>query len=124
MAATILQFPLLPANDNTGWNPPAPTTRAQRRLLEQTIDRLIALLDESDGDIDMEDDDPAGDPLDMGEGQEGNYPIMATLPKYDVDQSNGPTNWHEACREHNRAERERDMAYQRELMSRPRRRAV
>lgn len=38
-----------------------------RAVLEEWIEAAIARLDALDGDPDLEDDDPAGDPLDAGE---------------------------------------------------------
>ncbi len=68
-------------------------TRARRREIEAEIERLIALLDTADGDPDLEDDDPAGDPLDRGEAEDWR-PDGFVLPRpiYAVDQSAGPIN--------------------------------
>lgn len=60
----------------------------------------IALLDAADGEIDLEDDDPSGDPLD----EHGEHPtdtaqvLLPTRPRYGVDQSKGPINEREAHR--------------------------
>lgn len=62
---------------------------ALRRVLEAKIEALIALLDYSDGDCDLEDDDPAGEPLDKGELEEWRGLL---LPAYGSDQSRGPIN--------------------------------
>ena len=64
---------------------------AALRLIATTA---IDLLDERDGDCDIEDDDPAGDTLD----EHGEHPtddataFLATSPRYAADQSLGPTN--------------------------------
>lgn len=65
----------------------------------QRVTLLIARLDRADGDCDLEDDDPAGDSLDKGEG-EGHFGqgLYTTLPRYGLDQSTGPTNLREAER--------------------------
>ncbi|WP_419828187.1 hypothetical protein [Sphingomonas sp.] len=79
---------------------------ANRAEIEAEVERLIALLDMADGDCDLEDDDPAGDPLDI----EGEAPsdvgtaVMATRPIYGVDQSHGPTNEAAAYRAHKAAQ--------------------
>lgn len=67
--------------------------RATRQAIESEVDRLIAILDGADGDCDLEDDDPAGDPLDLGEAEDWR-PEGCDLPKprYGVDQSAGPIN--------------------------------
>jgi hypothetical protein len=64
------------------------------RLTEQLIDRM----DEIDGDIDLEDDDPAGGSADdVGEEDETNREgVVMPLPRYGVDQSAGPINVAEA----------------------------
>lgn len=64
------------------------------------VEYLIARLDRTDGEPDLEDDDPAGDPLEMyGEAaSDDGQPLMATLPLYGVDQSTGPINEHAAAR--------------------------
>jgi len=63
-----------------------------RKAVEQQIEALIDLLDQLDGDPDMEEDELAGDPLDLGE-DDG---CMKMRPLYGVDQSRGPVNAHEA----------------------------
>lgn len=79
-----------------------PTRSLQRRAaieaeIEMHLHRvtlLIGRLDRQDGDCDLEDDDPAGDPLDLnGEmpDDEGRG-ILPTQPLYGVDQSAGPLN--------------------------------
>ncbi|MCW6529730.1 hypothetical protein NED98_05680 [Sphingomonas sp. MMSM20] len=73
---------------------------ANRRAIEDEIERLIGLLDLVDGDCDLEDDDPAGDPLDEhGEApSHDGYELVATRPVYGLDQSLGPINYREAER--------------------------
>lgn len=63
-------------------------TAPDRKAIEQQIDALIALLDEFDGDADLEPDHDSYDPCDHGE------PDMfhPTLPIYGTDQSVGPIN--------------------------------
>lgn len=98
MAAQIIPFPVLPANDNSGDPPPsAPATlsRPFRRQIETAIERLIALLDTFDGDCDIEDDDPQGqadeDCVNMAiQGHTDDW--VELLPKYGDDQTKGPTN--------------------------------
>ncbi|MBU1606829.1 MAG: hypothetical protein KKD08_08495 [Alphaproteobacteria bacterium] len=63
-----------------------------RHHIEQTIEQLIGLLDTSDGDCDLEDDDPAGDPLDHGEAD---Y-YLPDIPLYGIDQDSPPINEREA----------------------------
>ncbi len=71
---------------------------ANRRIIANEIERLIALLDLADGDCDVEDDDPAGDGLDergeclTDDGSE----MLRTFPLYGLDQSAGPVNEQEA----------------------------
>lgn len=69
-------------------------TPAHRGRIEDQIEALIALLDRDDGDPDLEDDDPAGDPLDeRGEAQtEDGTELLRTRPLYALDQSLGPIN--------------------------------
>lgn len=73
------------------------------------IEALIARLDLLAGDPDLEDDDPAGDPLDRGEGDtfEGagggsgfDARFDGARPRYSLDQTRGPSNIAEATREH------------------------
>lgn len=63
-----------------------------RRIIERQIEQLIELLDQIDGDPDLEDDDPDGDPCDFGE-DDGLSPVR---PLYAVDQTTGPLNVEEA----------------------------
>lgn len=59
-----------------------------RKAIEQQIDFLIDLLDQIDGDPDLEEDDHYFDPLDFGELNE----CLPTLPTYGVDQTRRPSN--------------------------------
>jgi hypothetical protein len=63
---------------------------------------MIDRMDELDGDIDIEEDDPSGDPLDIdGEAsaeRPGDRGLLPTLPIYGLDQSLGPINEAEANR--------------------------
>lgn len=68
--------------------------RGATREIGGLIENMIAALDDLQGDVDLEDDDPAGDPLDKGELDEG----VLGVPLYDVDQSSGPTNERAAYR--------------------------
>jgi len=54
-----------------------------RRAVEHAIEALIALLDQCDGDDDIEEDDDSGDPLDRGEMDDSQ---AYELPTYDIDQ--------------------------------------
>lgn len=74
----------------------------RRARIEAIVETCIAYLDAIDGDCDLEDDDPSGDPLDHGELGGFVHPeiLMATLPLYGVDQSRGPINEVEAYRAH------------------------
>lgn len=70
---------------------------AAAREIGETIDALIALMDDLDGDPDAEDDDPAGGSAeDVGETED--WPIG--MPEYGVDQTLGPTNQAAAQRAH------------------------
>lgn len=63
-----------------------------RKAIEQQIEFLIDLLDQIDGDPDMEPDVHEFDPLDFGEED-----FCSTVkPRYRIDQSTGPTNAKEA----------------------------
>lgn len=72
----------------------ATITRADRVAIGQIIDKLIALLDATDGDPDLEEDDwPGGDPLDDGEIDESRpRGIVLLRPRYGKNQSRGPLN--------------------------------
>lgn len=61
-----------------------PSTRS---ALERAVESLIDLLDCTDGDPDLEEDDPAGDPLDRGEMDMCDRFVA---PTYRLDQSRGP----------------------------------
>lgn len=110
MAATVIPFPRVEANDNEPF-PPPPSTFAgkplppiQRRALAKTIDYLIAVLDAVDGDADMEDDDPSGqmdeDEANTGFGHGSDpYNFALLMPEYEQDQSLGPVNTIRAMRE-------------------------
>ncbi|WIA56562.1 hypothetical protein N6H05_01670 [Sphingobium sp. WTD-1] len=65
-----------------------------RKAIEQQIEALIDLLDQIDGDADLEPDHDAYDPCDHGEPVEH----MGTLPQYGGDQSKGPLNFQAAYR--------------------------
>lgn len=73
---------------------------ANREQIEDEIERLIGLLDLHDGDCDLEDDDPAGDPIEIhGEAPADNgNDLMPILPLYALDQSGGPINVREGYR--------------------------
>lgn len=72
--------------------------------LSAIADAAIAILDQRAGDCDLEDDDPAGDPLDIsGEYQsDDGREILAMLPIYGADQTLGPINEAAALRAHYR----------------------
>lgn len=78
-----------------------PMSREQRLEIEREVEHLIALLDAVDGDCDLEDDDPSGDPLDMsGEASsDDGRGLLPTRPSWALDQSGGPSNYREASRE-------------------------
>ncbi len=69
-----------------------------RRLYTTDLRALMAtcvdILDQRDGDVDLEDDDPAGDTLE----EHGEHPtddgttMLAVKPAYSIDQSRGPIN--------------------------------
>lgn len=99
---------LVIANDNGAPTPPstpavgltAVLESMSRSRLEQLAEAIISHLDKLDGDVDIEDDDPAGGDLDdMGEyDSEDGTPMCAVLPIYALDQSLGPINEREARR--------------------------
>lgn len=74
--------------------------RPQERVaIESQIEALIALLDEDDGDCDIEqDDDSGGNVLDEEHDLHENL-----IPIYGIDQAAGPTNEFEAKRAYRRA---------------------
>lgn len=65
----------------------------RRDAIEALVETLLAVLDDEDGDPDLEEDDPSGDPLDRGEEDGCDH---RTLPRYGRDQSRGPVNCDEA----------------------------
>lgn len=72
--------------------------------LEALTERLIDRLDELDGDPDLEDDDPSGvydeDGQNTGFGLETPVEqLVELMPKYDIDQSGGPTNFNAAYKD-------------------------
>jgi hypothetical protein len=75
--------------------------------LSAIAEAAIFLLDQRSGDCDLEDDDPAGDPLDIfGEFQsDDGREMFAMMPKYGADQTLGPINEAEARRAHHLMER-------------------
>lgn len=60
-------------------------TSLDRKAIEQHIEELVTLLDELDGDPDLEDDELHEDPLDLGESARDVGPPL----KYGIDQSKG-----------------------------------
>jgi len=76
-----------------------------RAAIEAEIERLIAMLDELDGDCDLEDDDPAGGNVCDELHDTGEYYFL--LPRYGVDQTQGPLNELEAERYQRRRMEER-----------------
>jgi hypothetical protein len=63
-----------------------------RKAIERQIEELIALLDQVDGDVDLEDDELHEDPLDLGEAPN----VHGMMPRYGADQSVGPNNYRQA----------------------------
>lgn len=115
MASNVLRFPIQFANDD-GDDPrpggpsnviPFPgrqITPAMRAAIEIHIENMIALLDTADGDPDIEDDDPAGDPLGRGEEEDWRpNGIVLSRPVYGADQSRGPVNERQVANEYYRA---------------------
>lgn len=112
MAANVIPFPPIPANDNPDWLPPAPMTSAQRGMLENIIERLIGLLDAVDGDCDFEAEEDACTAGDDGCGPIYVYgrklwgsdadQLLSVLPVYGADQTRGPLNERAAHREYQR----------------------
>ena len=93
--------------------PPAPLTAADRRMIGKIVEQLIELLDLAAGDVDLEDDDPAGDYLDTCEGEV----LLKVLPLYGPDQTKGPINEVAACHAHKLSERAADEAEQERRMA-------
>jgi hypothetical protein len=72
--------------------------------IEASLDRvsaLLARLDRDDGDCDLEDDDPAGDPLDInGEASsDDGRALSPVLPIWAIDQRREPVNSREPTRQ-------------------------
>lgn len=80
--------------------------QAARLQIEEEVERLLALLDAADGDCDLEDDDPSGDPLDLvGEASsDDGRGLLLTPPVWALDQTEGPVNHQQAQREYLAAE--------------------
>lgn len=90
---------------NYGSAPALPTILATMRHLPPadlaTIAELaIDWLDRIGGDCDLEDDDPAGEPLDFGEAEEWRGVLK---PVYGINQTRGPINEREAVQAYHRA---------------------
>jgi len=95
MMATQLQLPPIPIERIA-----IVLARYDRPKLAAFINVAIDLLDALDGDADFEDTAiEDGDTLDLGEAQ-AETEILATKPKYGVDQTLGPINEVEAVRVH------------------------
>ena len=90
MAALIPSTAFVPRTITLG------LTRHDRKAIERQIEALIALLDAIDGDPDLEDDELHDDPLDVGEEVD----FYAMLPRYALDQTEGPINAREARYDH------------------------
>lgn len=71
---------------------------AELTMLFDRVDLLLARLDKDDGDPDLEEDDPSGDPLEVnGEAPDDEARgVLPIRPFYGVDQTSGPTNYAEA----------------------------
>lgn len=89
MAVNIPSTAFLPRTISLG------LSALDRCVIERQIEDLIALLDQIDGDCDLEDDELHDDPLDLGEPRE--FAMM--LPVYGTDQSRGPVNEREVYAE-------------------------
>ncbi len=85
MAAIIPSTAFLPRTIHLG------LTAMDRKAIEAQIESLIELLDQVDGDTDLEDDEIEADPCDRGEPTG----YAEILPRYGADQSTGPVNGHE-----------------------------
>jgi hypothetical protein len=88
---------------STVWSAPenrSALTRNERLKIEAQIELMIGLLDASDGDCDLEDDDPAGGAAeDAGEAEDWRpHGILLDLPIYSTDQTTGPINENQAWR--------------------------
>lgn len=84
-----------------------PMSREQRLEIEREVEHLIALLDAADGDCDLEDDDPSGDPLDIGgeASSDDGRGLLPTRPIWALNQLGGPSNYRAASREQAAKER-------------------
>lgn len=69
---------------------------ADRAAIEDHIEQLLYMLDQDDGDCDIEEDDPSYDPLEDNEAL--GFEPLPTLPIYAVDQSLSPVNQRECKR--------------------------
>ncbi|WP_288804621.1 hypothetical protein [uncultured Novosphingobium sp.] len=92
MAAIIPSTAFLPRTIHLG------LTAMDRRAIEAQIESLIELLDQFDGDPDLEPEHEDYDACDAGEP--ANFVEM--LPVYGLDQSKGPLNEREAIEDHQR----------------------
>ena len=90
----------------SAFRPAARLTADDCRMIGKIVEQLIELLDLAAGDVDLEDDDPAGDYLDTCEGEV----LLKVLPLYGPDQTKGPINEVAACHAHKLAERAADEA--------------
>ena len=79
-----------------------------RRELGRLVERAIDHMDRLDGDPDVEDDDPAGDPLELyGEhSSDTGCAMLPGKPLYDEDQTLGPINERDAARAYQRQQPE------------------
>lgn len=76
---------------------------SHREVIEDQIESLIAMLDGFDGPFtDLEDDHPAGDPLDeRGEAfSDDGRALLRTVSWSAADQREGPTNYRSASKRH------------------------
>lgn len=85
MAAIIPSTAFLPRTIHLG------LTAMDRKAIEAHIESLIELLDQVDGDADIEPDHEDYDGCDAGEPTG----YAEILPRYGADQSTGPVNGHE-----------------------------
>lgn len=73
----------------------------------ERVTLLLARIDQDDAaDEDLEDDDPAGDYLDLtgeADSDDGRM-VLPTTPVWALDQSDGPVNYRQAQREYGAAE--------------------
>lgn len=87
--------------------PAFPRYLPQREAIESEIEMhlhrvtlLVARLDRADGDCDLEDDDPSGDPAEIDADSDDGRALSPILPRWSVDQSRGPTNANEPHRQY------------------------